>query len=96
MIMSMRKPHTKEYDGKSELELGYIIAPEYQGRGYAAEVCDFIIGYAWKNTGYDSISCFIEPANTKSRRLAERLGFTNSGNVIIGGNYMERWQIFNK
>ena len=86
----------REYDGKSELELGYIIAPEYQGRGYAAEVCDFIIGYAWENTGYDSISCFIEPANTKSRRLAERLGFTNSGNVIIGGNYMERWQIFNK
>ena len=81
----------REYDGKSELELGYIITPEYQGKGYATEICNFIIEYAWKNTDYDSISCFIESANIKSKRLAKKLGFTNSGSVIIGDNDMERW-----
>lgn len=62
-------------------ELGYMIAPELQNRGYATEVCRFIIDYARENTDFEKLYCRIDERNTASVRLAKKLGFTNSGHV---------------
>lgn len=62
-------------------ELGYMIAPELQNRGYATEVCRFIIEYARENTDFEELYCRIDERNTASVRLAKKLGFTNSGHV---------------
>ena len=62
-------------------ELGYMIAPELQNRGYATEVCRFIIDYARENTDFEELYCRIDERNTASVRLAKKLGFTNSGHV---------------
>lgn len=62
-------------------ELGYMIAPELQNRGYATEVCRFIIDYARENTGFEELYCRIDERNEASVRLAKKLGFTNSGHV---------------
>lgn len=62
-------------------ELGYMIAPELQNRGYATEVCHFIIDYARENTDFEELYCRIDERNTASVRLAKKLGFTNSGQV---------------
>ena len=62
-------------------ELGYMIAPELQNRGYATEVCRFIIDYARENTGFEELYCRIDERNTASVRLAKKLGFINSGHV---------------
>lgn len=62
-------------------ELGYMIAPELQNRGYATEVCRFIIDYAHENTDFEELYCRIDERNTASVRLAKKLGFTNSGHV---------------
>ena len=62
-------------------EIGYMIAPQFQNRGYATEVCRFIIDYARKNTDFEELYCRIDERNTASVRLAKKLGFTNSGNV---------------
>lgn len=62
-------------------ELGYMIAPELQNRGYATEVCRFIIDYARENTDFEELYCRIDERNTASVRLAKKLGFTNSGYV---------------
>ena len=53
----------------SEMELGYIIAPEYQRQGYATEVCQAILEYAWENLCPDRINCLIDEENYPSRRL---------------------------
>lgn len=62
-------------------ELGYMIAPELWNRGYATEVCRFIIDYARENTDFEELYCRIDEKNTASVRLAKKLGFTNSGHV---------------
>lgn len=62
-------------------ELGYMIAPELQNRGYATEVCHFIIDYARENTDFEELYCRIDERNEASVRLAKKLGFTNSGHV---------------
>ena len=62
-------------------ELGYMIAPELQNRGYATEVCRFIIDYARENTDFEELYCRIDERNEASVRLAKKLGFTNSGQV---------------
>ncbi len=62
-------------------ELGYMIAPELQNRGYATEVCRFIIDYARENTDFEELYCRIDERNEASVRLAKKLGFTNSGHV---------------
>ena len=62
-------------------ELGYMIAPELWNRGYATEVCRFIIDYARENTDFEELYCRIDERNTASVSLAKKLGFANSGHV---------------
>ncbi len=58
------------------MELGYVIAKEYQNKGYATEVCRAVIRYAGEELGVRQIHCFIHPDNRASVRLARKLGFT--------------------
>lgn len=62
-------------------EMGYMIAPKFQNQGYATEVCRFIIEYARENTDFEELYCRIDEKNAASVRLAQKLGFTNSGHV---------------
>lgn len=62
-------------------ELGYMIAPELQNRGYATEVCRFIIDYARENTDFEELYCRIDERNTASVRLAKKLGFVRNAQI---------------
>lgn len=62
-------------------ELGYMIAQEFQNRGYATEVCRFIIDYARENTDFEELYCRIDERNEASVRLAKRLGFVRNGQI---------------
>lgn len=62
-------------------ELGYMIAPELQNRGYATEVCHFIIDYARENTDFEELYCRIDERNEASVRLAKKLGFVRNAQI---------------
>lgn len=62
-------------------ELGYMIAPELQNRGYATEVCRFIIDYARENTDFEKLYCRIDERNEASVRLAKKLGFVRNAQI---------------
>lgn len=62
-------------------ELGYMIAPELWNRGYATEVCRFIIDYARKNTDFEELYCRIDERNEASVRLAKKLGFVRNAQI---------------
>ena len=62
-------------------ELGYMIAPELQNRGYAMEVCRFIIDYARENTDFEELYCRIDERNEASVRLAKKLGFVRNAQI---------------
>lgn len=80
----------------SEMELGYIIAPEYQRQGYATEVCKAILEYAWENLAPERINCLIDEENYPSRRLVEKLGFHLIGKTDVTGESLLRYVISNR
>lgn len=81
-----------EYEGKWELELGYLIAKPYQRKGYAYEVCLAILQYAAENLEYETVCCRVEAENLPSVALAEKLGFYRCGVVQENGHCYDRYE----
>lgn len=82
----------RDYNGDGdELELGYMIAPEYQNMGYATEICTAIIKYAKDNLDFNRINCLIDDDNIPSIRLATKLGFKHVGSSTASGTNMEHF-----
>jgi HAD superfamily hydrolase (TIGR01509 family) len=69
-------------NNKEEIELGYLIDANYQGNGYAYEAIKAILSYAFTELSIKRITAIIDPDNTKSLQLAERVGFEKAGEVI--------------
>jgi RimJ/RimL family protein N-acetyltransferase len=81
----------REYNGDTELEMGYLIAPKEQRKGYATEVCRALVGYARAYLDFPRINCLIQEDNDVSKRLAELLGFTFFEKMDVNGQKMERY-----
>ena len=81
----------REYHEEIELELGYIIGTQYQGQGFATEVCEAILEYAKENTGFERINALIEDKNTVSKKLAKKLGFVHVEDFEVDGKIMQRY-----
>ena len=62
-------------------ELGYVIASDYQRRGFATEVTTAILDYAKARGGKD-FYCRINPKNAPSVALARKLGFAPTGERV--------------
>jgi RimJ/RimL family protein N-acetyltransferase len=60
--------------GWPELELGYWLMKEHQGKGYGLEAGRRCIEYAREVLQASSLVSYIDPRNAPSIRLAERLG----------------------
>ena len=81
----------REYNEEIELELGYIIGTQYQGQGYATEICKAILNYAKENAGFERINALIEKENIVSLKLAEKLGFVHIEDFEVEGKTMCRY-----
>jgi RimJ/RimL family protein N-acetyltransferase len=68
-----------EPEGWPRREIAWGVAREFAGRGYAHEAAVAAIDYAVDMLGWTDIAHHIDPANTRSIRLAERLGAVNRG-----------------
>lgn len=84
----------REFCGRVFLELGYIIAKDYQRQGYATEVCGAIIEYARTVLMAEALICLIKPDNIASKRLAIKLGFEYNNDVTVGGEPLELYVRF--
>jgi RimJ/RimL family protein N-acetyltransferase len=65
----------KEIEGKSEIELVYVVVPRLWGRGYATEAGAAIKTYALTSLARDRLVALIHPDNRASARVAEKLDF---------------------
>jgi RimJ/RimL family protein N-acetyltransferase len=59
-----------------EAELGYLFLPEAWGYGYAAEACAAALGWFAGALGGEPVVLTTQSANSRSMRLAAKLGFT--------------------
>jgi RimJ/RimL family protein N-acetyltransferase len=66
---------TAEFDGEPEVEVGWLVAPERWGAGFATEVGAAAVEVAFGVLGLDDVVAFTMPGNVASRRIMEKLGF---------------------
>ncbi|CDX30373.1 GNAT family protein [Mesorhizobium sp. WSM4935] len=59
--------------------IGYFINPAYQSRGMATEAVSAMLDFCFEDLGLHRLQAFIDPDNTPSRKLAEKLGFEPEG-----------------
>lgn len=60
-----------------EPEIGWSLYEAAEGKGIAREAAELARDYAYGTLGWDRIVSLIMPGNTRSIRLAERMGCTN-------------------
>lgn len=81
-------PTWQEVDGVAELEIGYHVHREHQGRGYATEAAQAAQAardYTFAALGRESAISLIRPENLPSRRVAEKNGMTLERIVLWRG-----------
>lgn len=59
-----------------DVELGYFIFESYCGKGYATELGEALIQYAFDTLGVSRVYATIDPKNAASTKVAEKLNFT--------------------
>ncbi len=63
----------------TQAEIGYTLAPDYQGQGYAFEAVKAILGYLFDQLKKHRVSASVDPENHRSIRLLEKMGFRQEG-----------------
>lgn len=58
------------------VEIGWRLAYEYWGNGYATEGAQASLDYGFNDLGLSEIVSFTVPKNVRSRRVMERIGMT--------------------
>jgi ribosomal-protein-alanine N-acetyltransferase len=66
-------------DAHRRLALGWILVPRYERQGYTAEALEALLRYCFQTLRMHRVEAEIEPANWRSIRLAERVGFRSEG-----------------
>lgn len=69
-------------------ELGFILRPEWQGRGLATEAVTAVLDFAFAEMDLWRVEADADPANAGSLALLERLGFEREGLA------RQRWRTF--
>ncbi|RFS86706.1 N-acetyltransferase [Actinomadura spongiicola] len=81
--------------------LGYAVFQPYAGQGYMVEGVGLAVRYAFDRLELHRVEADIQPGNSASVRLVERLGFRKEGFspafIKIGGTWRdhERWALIN-
>lgn len=60
-------------------EIGYLLSPSVQGRGYMHEALACLHGYLFGTLRLHRLEAEIDPRNAPSARVLERLGFRHEG-----------------
>jgi RimJ/RimL family protein N-acetyltransferase len=74
----------------NEIELGYTLARQHWGCGYATECATALRDYGFRELGLSQLLSAIAPLNIASRNVARKLGLTCSGLLTCFGTTFER------
>ncbi|AGZ43688.1 GNAT family N-acetyltransferase [Actinoplanes friuliensis] len=68
-------------DNLLQAEIGYTVAPEHQGNGYATEAVRAVLNHLFRVQGLHKVAAECDARNEASARLLERVGFTREGHL---------------
>ncbi len=82
-------------DAMGRAELGYWIAPDEQGQGYATETADLAVTHAFDGRRLHRVLARVFEWNDASRRVLEKLGFRREGTLrdhyFVDGEYVDAY-----
>lgn len=70
-------------EGWPGVEVGWVLRPEFWGRGYATEAANASIAYAFSALECSRIVSLIHPDNEASKRVARRAGERLDGEIHL-------------
>ena len=76
----------------SVAELGYLLSPRAQGRGYATEAARAILALAFERFGVHRVIARLEARNGSSAAVAERLGMRREAAFVENEWIKDEWQ----
>lgn len=62
-------------------ELGYYVAPDHHGEGYATAASRLLLRYAFRERGLHRVTAHAFAPNQASRRVLEKVGFREEGRL---------------
>ncbi len=74
-----------------EADLGYELAPEQWGRGYATEAALAIVGFGFQELRLRRVSSWCIADNIASARVLERVGLQLEGRLRENEHFKGRW-----
>jgi RimJ/RimL family protein N-acetyltransferase len=86
----------KDVDGKREIELVYVFAPDVWGRGYATEMAGAVKRYAFTELGLERLIALIDPENASSERVAVRIGMRYERETLRPGGKLMKVYVASK
>lgn len=73
-------------EGWPDLELGWMLRPEYRHQGYASEAARSALDFAFTQIGAERAISLIRAENTESERVARRIGGRQSTTIDFLGS----------
>ena len=83
----------QEVEGQPEVELGYVLAPQYWQRGLALEGTQALKDYGLQQLGFPRLISLIPPGNTASIHIAEKIGMQYERDVDQWGQHFRLYAV---
>jgi RimJ/RimL family protein N-acetyltransferase len=81
-----------EIGERAEIEIGWTLARDAWGNGYATEAALAVRDWAFREIRPRRLISLIHPENDRSKRVAEKLGERHERDVVVAsGNTAELW-----
>ncbi|RXM41498.1 GNAT family N-acetyltransferase [Chryseobacterium sp. CH21] len=78
-------------DENVQVEFGITLSSSFQGKGYASEALKGIIDYLFNDLHKHRITASVDPANTASIQLMERIGLRKEGHFVKSLFWKNNW-----
>jgi RimJ/RimL family protein N-acetyltransferase len=72
-------------------EIGFVVSPAYQGKGYATEAAAAMLGLAFDGLGLHRVIGRCDGRNTGSARVMERLGMRREAHFVQNEIFKDEW-----
>lgn len=74
-------------------EIGYVLKPEYWGKGYMFETINRLVRFGFKEMQLHSIEANVNPLNERSKKVLQRVGFKREAyfreNYLFDGKFLD-------
>lgn len=78
-------------DTLEDMDIGFAYLPEHIGKGYGLEAATIVLDFARNELNASRIVGVVDPQNTNSIRLLEKLGMQYERSVRLNGHKEESW-----